>query len=109
MAPQYNFGMRTTRREILPLAEVALREAVRRAVREALLDVSREEPVRSVLGERASPEAPHRQAGGAMRVGALANRFLREAEPRVPFGELSDEEAWEEFESIRFARYAGGH
>jgi hypothetical protein len=43
-----------------------------------------------------------------MRVGALANRFLREAAPRVPFGELSDEEAWEEFDSIRFARYAGG-
>jgi hypothetical protein len=107
MAPQYNFGMNRTRKQILPLAETALREAVRHAVREALLEVSREESVRSALGELPARTRRVAEPGGAMRLGALSSRVFPKPDARVPFGELSDEEAWEEFEAIRFTRYAG--
>jgi hypothetical protein len=81
--------MRVTRREILPIAEDAVREALRRAVREAIREVSREDEVRSLLAE-------------------LETKAKRPAPARVPFRDLPDEEAWERFDGIRFARYAAG-
>lgn len=72
---------------MLPMAEAAIREALRNAVREALHDVSVE------LGAPAktAPEAP----------------LPTPVRARASFGDLSDAEAWERFDAIRFARLAG--
>lgn len=96
--------MRVSRREILPLAENAVRLALRDAVREAILEVSREEQVVETLeklklrGRQTHPDqVPFRR---------VASRVAARAEGRTPFQKLSDREAWEQFDSIRFARYA---
>jgi hypothetical protein len=114
MAPEYNFGMRVSRKDILPLAETAIRKALREAVREAILDVA------GGAGARVRPEKPGVPGTASAPTGYedvfdpilpdVLSRRPRVSFPgsRVPFGDLSDEEAWEQFDSIRFARYAGG-
>ena len=68
------------------MAETAIREALREAVRDALHDVSLERDATAVTASLPKP--------AKVPVGA-------------DFGNVSDEEAWERFDSIRFARLAG--
>jgi len=81
--------MRVSRVQIYHLTESALREALRDAVRDALLDVSGEPRVRTA-------------------VTSLRRGGIQSLEAPAACTDLSDEEAWERFDSIRFARYAGG-
>jgi len=78
--------MRVRRTEILPIAESAIRDALREAVREALRDVGIEASPRTIKPAMAARPSRPRSAS---------------------FAELSDEQAWERFDSIRFARFAG--
>jgi len=82
--------MRVNRREILPIAEAAVRDALRNAVREAIRDVGREEEVRSILARM------RRQTEVGLQAPAP-----------VPHRDLSDSDAWERFDAIRFTRFAG--
>lgn len=79
--------MRARRMQILPLAESAIRDALRAAVREALREVSLEPEAKAAIAALREPKV--------------------EAEVAAGFASQSDEEAWERFDSIRFARLAG--
>ena len=79
--------MRVRRTEILPIAETAIRNAVRNAVRDALREVSLEAEVQESIASFCQPK----------KAGGVSAGFISE----------SDEEAWERFDSIRFARVAG--
>ena len=79
--------MSVRRTEILPLAESAIRDALRDAVRDALRDVSLEREAQISVASLREPRV--------------------EAKVAASFSNPSDEEAWERFDSIQFARLAG--
>jgi hypothetical protein len=93
--------MRTTRREILPLAERAVREALRSAIREAIVQVSQERDVLESLRQLHRNGSSRRDP---QEVGPTPAPPMRTFQ--VPFRDLPDDEAWEQFDAIRFARYA---
>jgi hypothetical protein len=103
-----------SRKEILPVAENAVREAVRTAVRNALRDFAAEAGMKGMLaGIRRSQATSQDTSQGRLREApplvAAAGVLLAGERPEqvpVPFGGMSDEDAWERFDSIRFARYA---
>lgn len=93
--------MGTTRKEILPLAESAVREALRDAIREAIRQVSQEREVVESL-RQLHRSAPSRRI--PQEVGPSPAPPVRTAQAALRG--LSDEDAWEQFDSIRFTRYA---
>lgn len=103
--------MRTTRRDILPLAESAVRQALRAAIREAILQVTQEKEVIESLTllHRSETSRPNPQDVGPtpappMRTTQSMTRSIGTA--RAPLHDLTDEDAWERFDAIRFTRSA---
>jgi hypothetical protein len=78
--------MSVRRTQILPMAESAIRNALREAVRDALREVSLEREAQVSMAALREPKV--------------------QAEVGARFASQSDEEAWERFDSIRFARLA---
>lgn len=94
--------MRRTRKDILPLAESAVREALRATIREAIRQVSQEREVVESLRQLHRSESSRRIP---QEVGPSPAPPVRAA--RMPYQDLSDADAWEQFDAIRFTRYAG--